>query len=141
MGTIGFQPSLFDSSGTPVVWDDQLRTPVQDPSYGSKVYGGGDVVWGSEGLVYQVCVADGRVIAVGGSSAPPTQSSVPDAITNSSSDIQAGLPTASHDESGVPVNATNPSSPPPPVFVGTIFYAQVGRVIQKDSYSDGTAIF
>src|SRR5712671_2933886 len=99
MATIGFSPRLVDTGGTPVVWDDQLRTPVQNPAAGGvNTYGSTDVFYDSSGNTYQVSVPDGTVYAVGSQSAsPPAAAGPPDTIVQSSSDYEAGTPGPSHD--------------------------------------------
>jgi hypothetical protein len=141
MATIPFLPDLFDTQGIHIVWDDQLRTPVQDPALGgTNIYGSTDIFYDSSGNAYQVGVPEGTVHAVGSPSAAPTPSSnPPDPIVQNSADIAAGTPTPSHDESGVVVNASDPSSPAAAVWRYTIFYVDSGRIIQKDVYSPDSA--
>jgi hypothetical protein len=71
----------------------------------------------------------------------PTGTTLPDAIANASSDLQGGLPSTSHDESGLVQNPSDPASGSSSKLASILYYVDHGQIIQKDTYSDGQVVF
>jgi hypothetical protein len=91
VATIGFQPDLYDLGHVHVVWDDQIRAPVQDPAItggSGNVYGPADVFQDAGGNVYAVSIPDGTVRSLNQQYSPPaSQQSQP-----SGNQVQGGAP-------------------------------------------------
>jgi hypothetical protein len=97
----------------------------------------------SDGSFTQVQIDPSQYAAYG----IPTGTNLPNAIANTSSDLQGGLPTASHDESGLPQNASDPASGSSSKLISTMYYVDSlnssgqGRIMQKDTYTDGHIVY